>query len=61
MTTGLAFLLTPAEACEVLRATPDQLEALAADGRLRAVRLTPDGPPRYRSEDVVALVDGLVS
>lgn len=60
MTLALAFLLTPSETCEVLRATPEQLEELAADGRLPVVRLTVDGPPRYRSEDVVALVDGLV-
>lgn len=61
MTTGLAFLLTPSETCEVLRATPEQLEELTVGGRLPVVRLTPDGPARYRSEDVVALVDGLVS
>lgn len=58
--TPLAFLLTDAEVCEVLRATPAQLEELTAAGRLPVVRLTPGGPPRYRSEDVVRVVDGLV-
>lgn len=61
MTSALAFLLTPEEACEVLRATPEQLEELTSSGRLAAVRVTPDGPLRYRSEDVVAFVDGLTS
>lgn len=60
MTPALVFLLTPEEACEVLRATPEQLEELTSAGRLPVVRLTADGPVRFRSEDVVRVVDGLV-
>lgn len=61
MTAALAFLLTAAEVAEVLRASSVQVDELVAAGRLPVVRLTSDGPARFRSEDVVALVEGLVA
>jgi len=52
------LVITVAEAAEWLRTSEEAVIKLADDGRIPAVRYTPEDPPVFRPEDIVAFVEG---
>lgn len=57
---GTSELLTLAEAADRLRLSPRTVQRYVADGRLASLR-TPGGHPRFRAEDVEALLEQVAS
>lgn len=57
-TTSTVRLLTASEAARILRCSPLRVRELVAEGRLRSVRLTPQGRHRIPAEEVERLIDG---
>lgn len=53
------LLVTRDEVAEVLRTTPEVIDRMVDEGRLRAVRLLPDEPPLFRPEVVIEFLDSL--
>ena len=51
------LVITVAEAAEWLRTSEEAILKLAEDGTIPAVRYTPDDPPVFRPEDIVAFVE----
>ncbi|HVE95347.1 MAG TPA: helix-turn-helix domain-containing protein, partial [Acidimicrobiales bacterium] len=51
------LVITVAEAAEWLRTSEEAVTKLADDGRIPAVRYTPEDPPVFRPEDIVAFVE----
>jgi hypothetical protein len=51
------LLVDRVEAARVLRTSLENVDRLVTSGRLPAVRLFADEPPRFRPEDLVELVE----
>ncbi len=51
------LVITVAEAAEWLRTSEDAILKLAEESKIPAVRYTPDDPPVFRPEDIVAFVE----
>ncbi len=51
-------LLTVTEVANMLRVSPPRVRELVSSGRLKSVRLSPQGRHRFRVEDVEQLIRG---
>ncbi|MGI5826776.1 MAG: helix-turn-helix domain-containing protein [Patescibacteria group bacterium] len=57
MSKKLSELLTPKEACEILKVHPNTLRQWDKKGILKAVRFGERGDRRYKREDLLKIVD----